>query len=657
MKKAKIVASIVLAAALSTTMFAAACGKKEEEEPPVVDTGKEFVVSEYAHALDSALVKEVFGDYGKGKGVHGAYSTFTKLDYDDVDAFEDSNFAIVDKVTENDDAPDTHSYSIYDLKTGKVVLSGYDNIQRKPVDGVYHDFSCFALGKLVDDKIEFELMGPDGKVLTGVKLSLQELLSLEINNINSYTDEDDTELDFFKLTYTKYDDEGEEVDEVEAFLCYAVDEDGVATFKVVKEADTETPEEESDYPAGSVLGLEKKSLTSGYDEFFPGSNWEGIEYTVEGLYSKTYTFYKNDSRISTVELSNATVVGFVGNYLYYYDVSAVSSEATEGYNYEYVVNGAVVKANYTLYRFDVAKGGEVEEVETDYIVTIDSHHTASPLYNYTTKTFDKLAVTALKKVNGVATDGKNNREYVLVLDDEFKVSADLSAKNVNGAFLVKLKDGRYLDLMSSLIVDDELNTVAEIPYNFDVNDIWAEKGLLVCEYKTVNSSNYYSTKKVTMFVDFDGKVVIEPSSLDCGSYYSDDYPDGTLEFYGDVAYNSTTRKLYSAANPSGVAVDKLIKVDEEKNEEAGVAYGLIVKYTPVENEVGEGDDVHTVDTLSMSFYDLSGKLLGTIANVAVHPYGYPLIDEPVVVCGKVVIGATVYTDLEEEPVTVYWVIG
>ena len=648
MKKAKIVASIVLAAALGTTMFAAACGKKEEE--PVPEVGKEFKLAEYVHPLDSEFVKEKLldgEDYGDRDNVHDAFSALTKLDYADVEVLNDSNFAKVKTVTEKDEGPDEVTYGLYDLKAGKEVVSGYDHIEVKPVYGYYNNFKCFALGKIVDEDMEFELMGPDGSIFKGVKLTAAEVHSITISIKNYYRDKDKTEFDFLTMTYTQLDDEGEEVDQVKAFLCYAVDVDGEFTFKVVKnEEDTEDPVPESDYPAGSLLGVKKEPLNE-HEEYITDSNWKGVSVSVEGSYAKKYTFYKNDNQISSVELNNGELVGYVGDYMYYYEISSVSSEATEGYNVEYAYGSSVLKSNYKLYRFDFVKNEEPEEVETDYVVVSDY----TSLYNYTTKTFDKLLVSAVKKENGIANISRNSREYTLVLDDEFKVSADLSAKGVSVANLIKLKDGRYLT--DNLIVDDDLNVVAEIPEGLNVT-VWAEKSLLVCEYNEDLGS--YGTR-ATMLVDFDGKVLVEPSTVISWS----DYPSsrvGLLEFYGDVAYNPATGKLYSAANPSGIAVDKLVKADEEKGEEVGYALGLIFKYVPVEHEVGEGDDAETVYTYTVSFYDLSGKLIGTIANVAVNTdYGYPELEADVVF-GKLFVEGSVYTDVEKgETATGYWLVG
>lgn len=597
MKKAKIVAAIVLAAAVSTTTLAAACGKNDSGN---TKQGKEFSLANYAHALDSAYAKKYGTDYSKI--TNAAFTKVTKKNYTAVQSLGGGFVRATVKTT------DGTTYTLYDVKNDKELFTGCNTITSNRISGSSYSFYYYVLGKLNNSVNEYQIVGPNGKLVVNKTFTSAEASYINFSYQTGYTDEDNTRYEFFRLTYREYEDNGFDYETVEKYFSYSFDKEGEIVWNVVTEDDLEKPVN-SDYKAGSQLGLKKVKL--GNSEIFP-SSWDGITWTVEGYASKTYTFYKGDTKTSSFSIENGEMIGMVGNYVYFSEVVPVSAEATEGYNHEYTDNGATIKENWTLYRFDFVRGEKPQEVKTDYVASAED---ASSLYNYSAKEFDRLFVTATKKVNGVAVESDSSKEYRLVVDEDFNISADLSAKSVSSTRVYKLKDNRYL--AGSNIVDGDFNVVATLPGSYVT--VWAEQGLLVC------SNN--------MLVDFDGKVAVEPSN-------------GSLSFYGDAAYNSYAHKIYSKKNPSGIKIDKLIAVNEDKGETVEYDNGVLVKKTPVANtDTG-------LTTYTYTVYDLNGKQLGKIENLTTGSASFDTIG------GKLVLTAYVYTNVTTYATeSVCWIVG
>ena len=609
MKKAKIVAAIVLAAAVGTTAFVAACGN--DDKGGHTKQGKEFNLADYAHALDSAYAEDHLTDYS-ANNVREGYSKATKKNYKYM-SYLSGNF--LDVTVESGSSL---SHTFYDLKNDKELFSGYYSINSDNYYGGYYNVYYYILVKEKNDGYEYSYVGPDGKLLTSYKFA-REYYSHYPDDLywsvrNSYTDENNNRVEIYSISY--YDTTKNEG--VVKYFSYSK-EDNKMVWKEVSEDAINAPEKDSEYSAGTQLGLIKEELAD--SDYYPGSNWDGIEYTVEGNLAETYTYYKKGTKISSLSLGvNAEVICYVGNYVYYSETVPVSADATDGYNYEMIVNNVTTKGNYTLYRYDFINGAKAaEEVKTDYIVVSE----ATQLYNYASKSFDKVAVSAIKKENGIAIVNALSSYYSLILDDDFNLSADVSGKSVSSAKVYKLKDNRYL--AGSSIVDGDLNIVAQLPGSATV---WAEKNLIVT----------YVSGAGTMLVDYDGKVVIEPSS-------------GSLTFYGDVAYNSNTGKLYSKSNPSGIELDKVVTVDATKGETVEWGNGVLVK--TAYKEITSSDS-YVSGTYTYTIYDLTGKSLLTISNASlsgsinVNPIG-----------GKLLVSAYVHTDINSSSnsETNYWVIG
>ena len=395
MKKAKVVAAIVLAAAVGTTAFAVACG--DNGNGSYTKQGKEFNLADYAHTLDSAYAKENLNDYSESGNVHDAWSKATKKNYKSMSA---NSGAFVIATVENG------SKSLYDIKNDKELFSGYYDILS---DNYYYSNYRVVYYGLIKEKgegYEYSYVGPDGKLLTSYKFDKEYFTSylndLSWSMVNSYYDENNNRVEVYSMSY--YDESKEEG--VTKYFSYSKDKDNNLVWKEIKEDEINGPEADSDYSAGTQLGLVKIDLVEELtdSENFPTSNYAGIEYTKEGNNAKTYTYYKNGNKISTLALGvYDSVICHVGNYVYYSSVVPVSADATDGYNYEATYNNTTSKGNYTLYRYDFINGAEkAEEVKTDYIIVGD----VSVLYNYSSQTFDKVVVPrAIKKINGIAISG------------------------------------------------------------------------------------------------------------------------------------------------------------------------------------------------------------------------------------------------------------
>lgn len=606
MKKVKIVASVVLAAALSATTFAAACGKDSS-----------FKLSDYAHPLDSAYALEHLRNYEE-RHVKEAFTAVTAKNYTDMESLGNglADATVETKGTTPSASPKiTHTF--YDVKNDRELYTGLKSITAIDVKENYYDsnalFKYFVLATERTGQTDtYRYLSPDGQAIALQGNPAPSDLTWSV--INKYRDEDDTTRYFIgiKYTYTTGTGTNAKANSVEKFYCYSVDKDGEIAWESVEEEDTETPVD-SDYKAGAQFGIERVNLAEVMSdcEEYPESNYDGIEFTYEGDDENgKYTFYKDDKLISSVTVEGE--VFFVGNYLYYYSVEPVSFEATRGYNVVtqgISITGDVyeIKENYTLHRFNFVKGGKVKEVDFDYIVT----YAEGPLYNYTDKAFDKLTAIAYKKVNGVVVISENTKEYSLVLDDKLNVVADLTATNLSDLEVYKLKDGRYL--AGEYILDDGLNTVAEL----NSPTVWVEKELIA----TGVYDEYAHTDK-TVFVDFDGKVVIEPSK--------------STTFYGDAAYSGG--KIYSAEYPSGIKPEKLVNANKANGDEVSVVYGVIIKVTTVVRTTMSGTDNVVGEYYTVTVYDLSGKMLNSFSNVKDFEY-------PEIFGGKIVVEAAVYTSL------------
>lgn len=581
MKKLHTVAAIALAAALGTATLAACSGKNLGAE--------KFNLSDYAHPLDSVYAKEHLADYADTAYVNDAYTTLTQKNFSDlsvVGSVNGASFAFAEVAAGNS----AITYTFYDVKNDKELFTGLYMCSVNTVRnyGHYNDIYFYSLVKKVElpewtlpeyptrQEYKIQYAGPDGQLLTGEEFTTTHLISsmsefVWMSYEKSFQDKDGAWFDFFSVYYhsEKFGTA------VERYFCYYEDDDGF-TWKEVSEDYVEGLEEESgtgsdsDHKAGTQLGLPREKISVN-NEDYPVNNYKGIEYTVEGGPTKTYTFYKNDSELSSISVANGEILGYVGDYVYYTQTEYVSATATKGYNLE--INsgeGDVVKANVKLYRYNFVKDKSLKEISMDDYVILSGQ----ALYNYSSNKVDALIAAAYKTVDGVAV--VNAQPSMVVLNEKGKVIADLSGTeiyNLRNVEIYKLSGNRYL--AGSYILDSRCKVVAQLPYGATV---WAEKSLIKCNNN--------------MFLDYNGKIVVEPSV-------------GILHFYGDAAYSTYDNKIHTIYDPSGVDLNEIISVDEERGETVYVYEGVIVKRSIV------GQIAYTY-----TLYDLSGKQLGSTIEYA-----------------------------------------
>lgn len=550
MKKVRVAAAMVLAVAVgAATLTACSDGN--------LDASK-FKISNYAHSLDSVYSKVNRTDYADN-AVNKEVRTFTKLT--GFDTISESYGKYI-KVRVDD------NYSLYDAEANRIIYNNYNYISRiYPADfNIY--FNIYVLQKTSGGKYQFA--GPDGALLTNKSfdsnyisvssMGLAQSVTGTEESISYYKitlgNEGQTALYFSMTSYYDKEDKWESVTEAQA-----------------KEAIGEK------YTVGTQLGLDTEKIDVN-NELYPVNNYQGIEYSKEGSEIKTtYTYYKNGEKLSSVTVNMGEIVGYVGDYVYYYEMELAKSDATKGYNFE-MTAVATVKANISLYRYNFIKGGGKMAVDMGgYVISPDV--SAMSLYNYSTDKIDAIVVPAIRKVGGVAVasgtfSSSGNFTIVnsslIVLNSSGKAIADLSGTNLSSLNVYKLEEGKYL--AGNYILDEKLNTVAKLP---GTSSVWAEKQLI----------STYVYGYGNMLVNYNGKVVMEPKT--------------SLTFYGDTALGSDG-KVYSITDTEAKEIEKIVSCSD--GEILTVNSGFLVK--------SAYDSSSSSYTLTM--YTLKGNRIVTINN-------------------------------------------
>lgn len=622
MKKAKFAAAIILAAAMGATTLAA-CGSK--------NLGAEkFNISEYAHPLDSAYAKTNLVDYGKSNA-RDAYTMLIKKRYTNVSSIGNVGFASA-RVNNGG----TSSYALFDVKHNTEIAA---NLYAEPdyytcsggKNGTVYFYKLVKqAAKEGESSFNYSYIAPDGSLLTAHTFTESYAYAskhISMSYENSYEDKAGNWLDFYKVTYIANKGESNEK-EVEKFYSYSKDGKGEVIWEEVDEETAKGPE--SKYSAGTLVGLAKTELIADCAKLYPDSAYNGMEYSVEGTVTKqTYTFYKDDQKLSSITVTQGDIIGYAGNYVYFTENELVDVDAAKGYNLEITTGLSSVKSNVTLYRYDFVNGKGLKKISTgDYVVL-----EGKSLYNYEKGEFDAIAIHASKKVKGVAVVtadvmnlGLEINMSTVILNEKGKVCADLTGTvlgNLSGSDIFKLKEGRYL--AGNSILDDECKPVAQFT---DSAKVWKEKELL----------QTYVSGYGFMFVNYDGLVVIEPATV-------------SFQFYGDAAYSNG--KIYSAEYPSGATVEEVISVNKD-TDYFEISNGLIFKTTPVEKTIiSTGDYAYseTVTTFKVTVYSLSGTQLGTMTDLTSPAFNVNVMG------GNVLVNATAYTEVATgETQMTYWII-
>ena len=545
MKKVKVAAAMILATAVGVATLTA-CSEGS------LDASK-FKIANYAHSLDSTFAKVKRVDYSETNNVNNAVKTFTKLNsFDSISDYYGKHLIV--KTGEK--------YALYDAEENRIIHNEYYSISGTRASYV----NIFIMRKTSGGKYQFA--GPDGALLTSksfdsnyVDVSLmgqaQAVTGTE-KRINYYKitlgNEGQTVLYFSMTSYYDREDKWESVTEAQA-----------------KEAIG------NKYAVGTQLGLVTEKIDVN-NNLYPVNNYEGIEYSTEGSELKTtYTYYRNGEKLSSVTVTMGEIVGYVGDYVYYYEMEPVKADATKGYNFE-MTAVATVKANISLYRYNIIKGGGKMAVDMGgYVISPDVF--SMSLYNYSTDKVDALVVPAIKKVGGVAvasgaissSDLTILNSSMIVLNSSGKAIADLSGTNLTSLNVYTLEEGKYL--AGNYIIDEKLNTVAELPGN---PCIWAEKQLIA-----TNVSGYGD-----MLVNYGGKVVLEPKT--------------SLTFYGDTALGYDG-KVYSLAGTEAKEIEDIVTCADGETLTAN-SDGFLVK-----SSYNSSNSSYT-----LTLYTLTGSRIATI---------------------------------------------
>ena len=569
MKKAKIIAALAAAAALCTLPLVTACSKTEG--------GNKFSIASYAPDLseDSSLL------FKDGNGV----GSIAKKSWTDVYTYS-NDIAVVT----NGDADSTKS--LYDLANDKAIASGV-SVTRKTyyatspyISIYYYEVKVSETEGGADEATStYQYYNQYGEALGNGSYTFLTNQSSRVSfeNLGSkyIKDLEDVMESVYKFTVLARED-ADDAEDKEYY--YRVNTDEEVSSKWI-EIEEDGFSNSYPYQAGDTLGVKTTNVYGATKKKYPDA--KNIDYgyvsTVDS-YGTRYTFYNKDVLVGNVYLNSAcTRLNFVGDYLYYYELTPVDAEATTGYNYELTsIDGSIdstvtLKFNYRLYRYNFVKGGKAEAVDTDYVF-ISSE---SRLYNYKDNCFDRFVVRAIKKVDDVARSVNGNGTERLIVDQKLNVSFDLSGWGVDLDNIVKLSETRFV--VGDKVYDEKYNLLFNLPSSY--YRVWVEEESIVC-----------STGSATLVIDYDGAIkynIAGTASL----------VDGKLLGVYNGEY-----KIYSEDNPDGK--DALESITYNKDEDvAGVYENFIYKVVEVEDDSYSYGSLYTI-----TIYDLTGKSILTIDN-------------------------------------------
>lgn len=472
MKKTAILAT-AMAAALCLAPLAA-CGGGAE--PGVKVDGKAFNLADYVTELPESRTVEGLTQIPK-------ISSMKKLDLR-LSFFSSTNYGEPIGVARQYGTGDNDGkYCLYDLGKGQSLSGWYTNITTISSS----PFLGLATGSS-DTDATLHIAYPTGELVTSSTFTSEDTYDISTDYGTYYADGESAR--YYSVTYPTGSSTAT------AYVAY---KDGA--WKKLTESDINAQPSTGGYEVGDTLGIVKTPLVEwngGDEEDYPDYLYKDYSFRAEGSSQTTkITLYKGEEAQDSLFLfgGQSVVLGVVGKYFYYYDRQPVSTEAKSGYNVEITSYNTVEKYNMTLHRYDFVEG-EDETVESDYIFGVSSSNAA--LYNKNAKDFDRLVVNAYKKANGVAVLSSGAPVYTVILDDEAKVSFDLTGKDVSGAFY-QLSSTRFLS--GSTIMDAEMNTVVALPSSYSSSSasslVWEGQSLILC-----------STSSGIIAVDYDGTVKI-----------------------------------------------------------------------------------------------------------------------------------------------------
>ena len=360
---------------------------------------------------------------------------------------------------------------------------------------------------------------------------------------------------FYKMTYRM--DTTSPTETVHYFTYAREEAGGSFVFKEYAESDVRIP---GDPAGGDTLNTLGQQATPVTNNLRPAS-LNGYEYTTRDAGTETYVidFYLNGEETGSVTIQNGNTLGFIGDSMYYYELTEVDPSATKGYNVVYSMGIGELKFNIEYFRYNLVKD-KVSAVKSDYYFA----NGFDAMYNYAEEDYDAALAYGYQFRNGVATvtmdalsqTGVSSAVYTLVLGEGMKVKYDATEQPIDVTSIRQIANERYLaDGVSggAYLIDKDMEVLA---YSSSAMSVYSSLGLIT---GTLNSK--------ALAIDFDGKVVL-------GAKYQN------LTFYG--GYAATTVEggdggtmIVSKTTPDGIALRTAVSAAEDDTVTA--TYGIIVR--------------------------------------------------------------------------------
>lgn len=500
-------------------------------------------------------------------------------------------------------------YNVYNYALEKDVLSGLDNVPQK--NTIYGGYSLDVL-KVADATVSgaYKIYMTDGTLLFN---NVQSNVSSD--TIQGYVGNDKERSNLLCLSGWTVSDTDPSV-QVKKYI--KVEEDdltGKKTYTVINASDIKLYGPE--YNKGESTVAFPRPIYESTEEKPVEGEINNYKYS---YYGDVLEYYKNGTKTGTVDLKNKEIVGKVANYLYYAPLDMVSPDATEGYNYVITYeSGAVSKYNYILYQYDIFNN---TTVELKYNVIIEN---ITPLYNYTTKSYDSAIISGYEMVNGVAYS--ENHEFTYATDKDLKVGFDLTGYNFPSPnYLLMYNLGNDLYMVGDAASLSRGYTIINKDLKY-VNQVSLSNTANLGDNLLAFTKGYYG------FTDISGKIVIEPK-------YTSGYGSGSITFFGGVAHvvehSVTGEDKELLIKTDGTVVKDLTAIETSSNPNVDVEVQVSDGYYRVKTTTTTEDETTHAITVSVKYeyYSFNGTLLLKAEGLGLSDYvqTLDLDDGSVVIC-------------------------
>lgn len=390
-------------------------------------------------------------------------------------------------------------YSVYNLDTEKYILSNKDS---RPWSNYIGSLRVYVVSDTDGDGSAFYADDGTEILASGVYTDLQsERFSVFVGG--------ETEKSYVYRVYgNKTVGSGtanEETEEIEVYIKEVTDKEtgDVTGYTKISKADIKTYDPE--YAVGTTHIGVNKVYTSTMECPVEG---KAANYSYMQLGSR-YTFYDGTDKEGTVDVPvNGEVLGFVGNYLYYYTLEPVISDSKDYNVVTQIISSSSYsgvstleyKFDYSLYKYDFTKD-KLTELNCDAMVTA-----LEPIYNYKTKSYDTAFIGGQKMTDGVAislmTTSSGDVGYIdqftYFVNSDLKVGYDTTGIFSEAPWVFSLGDDKFLiggryDSYAN-IVDGKFNVLMS-----GIESVYMNEGLVA-----ISCNGYYG------FTNLEGKMVIAP---------------------------------------------------------------------------------------------------------------------------------------------------